>query len=48
MKYDEYLSPEDIRIMNLLKKSNRMEQDQILWEEEKKKCQVLKVVSPHT
>lgn len=48
MKYDEYLSSEDIRIINLLKKANRMEKDQILWEEEKKKCQASKVVLPHT
>ena len=35
MRFDEYLTPEEIRLMNELKGKSRMEQDQILYQYEK-------------
>jgi hypothetical protein len=35
MRYDDNFSPQEIRLMNELKKKSRMEQDQILAEHEK-------------
>jgi hypothetical protein len=36
MRIDEYLSPEEIRLMQMLKGKNRMEMDEILYEYERK------------
>jgi hypothetical protein len=36
MRFDEYFSPEEIRLMEELKGKSRMEQDQILYEYERK------------
>lgn len=35
MKYDEYITPEEIRLMQALKGKSRMEQDQIIYEHER-------------
>ena len=37
MKYDEYITPEEIRLMQALKGKSRMEQDQIIYEHERTK-----------
>lgn len=37
MMYDEYISPEEQRLMETLKGKNRMEQDQIIYEYERTK-----------
>lgn len=37
IKYDEYITPEEIRLMQALKGKSRMEQDQIISEYERKK-----------
>jgi hypothetical protein len=34
--YDENLTPSEIRLINQLKNKNRMEQDQIIYEYERK------------
>lgn len=36
MRIDDYFSPDEIRLMEMLKGKNRMEQDQILYEYERK------------
>lgn len=36
-KYDEYITPEEIRLMQTLKGKSRMEQDQIIYEYERGK-----------
>ena len=41
MKYDDRLTPEEIRLMQTLKGKNRMEQDQIIYEYERKNEQCL-------
>lgn len=35
MRYDEYVTPEEIRLMETLKGKSRMEQDQIIYEYER-------------
>ena len=37
MKYDEYITPEEIRLIETLKGKSRMEQDQIIFEYERTK-----------
>ena len=41
MKYDDRLTPEEIRLMQTLKGKSRMEQDQIIYEYERKNEQCL-------
>lgn len=36
-KYDEYITPEEIRLIETLKGKSRMEQDQIIFEYERTK-----------
>ena len=36
MRYDEYLSPSEIKLINQLQNKNRMEQDEIIGEYERK------------
>ena len=37
MRYDDYIPPEEIRLIQSLKCKNRMEKDQIIFEYERKK-----------
>lgn len=37
MRYDEYITQDEIRLMESLKGKSRMEQDQIIYEYERKK-----------
>lgn len=37
MKFDEYITPEEIRLIETLKGKSRMEQDQIIYEYERGK-----------
>ena len=37
MIYDEYITPEELRLIETLKGKNRMEQDQIIYEYERGK-----------
>lgn len=39
MLYDDYITPEQINLISSLKGKNRMEQDQIIYEYERKKEQ---------
>ena len=41
MKYDDRLTPDEIQLMQTLKGKNRMEQDQIIYEYERKNEQCL-------
>lgn len=36
MIYDDYISPEELRLIETLKGKNRMEKDQIIYENERK------------
>lgn len=36
MMYDEYITPEEIRLIETLKGKSRMDQDQIIYEYERK------------